>query len=197
MAKKRRSSGQGTLFKRKPDGPWIAAWYDHAGKRRARSTRTTDRRAGVAPQLAQKIMRHADYKTTLKHYTVLGVADTANAINQLPHIQQKQHEAATGTCDETPRKACILKQQQLAHETKQISAIRCDGDERERIQTLMIVNTLEMRHLAIICKVMRTETLKRASGFEPPTSSLGSWHSTTELRPQSIENERLIRFLNY
>ena len=24
---------------------------------------------------------------------------------------------------------------------------------------------------------------KRASGFEPPTSSLGSWHSTTELRP--------------
>ena len=25
---------------------------------------------------------------------------------------------------------------------------------------------------------------KRASGFEPPTSSLGSWHSTTELRPQ-------------
>jgi hypothetical protein len=26
---------------------------------------------------------------------------------------------------------------------------------------------------------------KRASGFEPPTSSLGSWHSTTELRPQT------------
>ena len=27
---------------------------------------------------------------------------------------------------------------------------------------------------------------KRASGFEPPTSSLGSWHSTTELRPQVL-----------
>src|SRR3989337_1757271 len=25
---------------------------------------------------------------------------------------------------------------------------------------------------------------KRAMGFEPTTSSLGSWHSTTELRPQ-------------
>jgi hypothetical protein len=25
---------------------------------------------------------------------------------------------------------------------------------------------------------------KRANGFEPSTSSLGSWHSTTELRPQ-------------
>ncbi len=27
---------------------------------------------------------------------------------------------------------------------------------------------------------------QRASGFEPPTSSLGSWHSTTELRPQVL-----------
>src|SRR5262249_36484853 len=27
---------------------------------------------------------------------------------------------------------------------------------------------------------------ERAMGFEPTTSSLGSWHSTTELRPQSI-----------
>ena len=26
-----------------------------------------------------------------------------------------------------------------------------------------------------------------ASGFEPPTSSLGSWHSTTELRPHRLE----------
>ena len=34
-------------------------------------------RAGVAPQIAQRIMRHADYRTTLKHYTVLGLADTA------------------------------------------------------------------------------------------------------------------------
>ena len=29
-------------------------------------------------------------------------------------------------------------------------------------------------------------TKKRAIGFEPTTSSLGSWHSTTELRPQDI-----------
>ena len=35
-------------------------------------------------------------------------------------------------------------------------------------------------------QVLRFEDFgrKRASGFEPPTSSLGSWHSTTELRPQ-------------
>lgn len=88
-------------------------------------------RAGVAPQLCQKILRHADYKTTLKHYTVLGIADTNKAINQLPNIQQEQREAATGTCDENPQEACVLKRQQLAHETEQIGAIRCESGKRE------------------------------------------------------------------
>ena len=30
-----------------------------------------------------------------------------------------------------------------------------------------------------------TRGMKRATGLEPATSSLGSWHSTTELRPLS------------
>src|SRR6185503_11801247 len=30
-----------------------------------------------------------------------------------------------------------------------------------------------------------TYSSKRAMGFEPTTSSLGSWHSTTELRPRT------------
>jgi hypothetical protein len=35
------------------------------------------------------------------------------------------------------------------------------------------------------CFIRRLGALKkRATGFEPATSSLGSWHSTTELRPQ-------------
>ncbi len=35
------------------------------------------------------------------------------------------------------------------------------------------------------CKLIVRNVLgKRAIGFEPTTSSLGSWHSTTELRPQ-------------
>ena len=56
-------------------------------------------RAGVAPQLAQRIMRHGDYKTTLKHYTVLGVTDTAKAIEALPGIDHPESDAtyATGT----------------------------------------------------------------------------------------------------
>ena len=41
-------------------------------------------RAGVAPQVAQRIMRHADYRTTLKHYTMLSLADTTSAMQLLP-----------------------------------------------------------------------------------------------------------------
>ena len=50
-------------------------------------------RAGVFPQIAQKIMRHSDYKTTLKHYTVLGLTDTAKAIGRLPTIMPEERQA--------------------------------------------------------------------------------------------------------
>ncbi len=33
---KQRSKNTGSLFKRIPTGPWVAAWYDHTGKRRVR-----------------------------------------------------------------------------------------------------------------------------------------------------------------
>src|SRR5690348_9138556 len=41
---------------------------------------------------------------------------------------------------------------------------------------------------------------ERARGFEPLTSSLGSWHSTTELRPQvvvplGLTSSRLVAFV--
>ncbi len=60
-------------------------------------------RAGVTPQVAQRIMRHSDYKTTLKHYTVLGLVDTAKAVERLPSIGT-DHQAlrATGTTDSAP-----------------------------------------------------------------------------------------------
>ncbi len=43
-------------------------------------------RQGVTPQVAQRIMRHADYRTTLACYTVLGLADTSAAVARLPRI---------------------------------------------------------------------------------------------------------------
>ncbi len=46
MARNRqRPHGTGTLFKRGGRGSWITAWYDHEGRRREASTRTTDKAA--------------------------------------------------------------------------------------------------------------------------------------------------------
>ena len=45
MARKRRGNGSGSLFKRNASGAWIGAWYTHDGRRREKSTGTTDRAA--------------------------------------------------------------------------------------------------------------------------------------------------------
>ena len=67
-------------------------------------------RAGVVPQVAQQIMRHGDYRTTLAHYTVLGLSDTARAIEQLPGlVPQMEQLAATGTADHCPTGETLRK----------------------------------------------------------------------------------------
>ncbi|MBL9118330.1 MAG: site-specific integrase [Phycisphaerae bacterium] len=58
-------------------------------------------RAGVAPQVAQRVMRHGDYRTTLRHYTVLGLTDTSKAVSALPAIGAGEARA-TGTTDAAP-----------------------------------------------------------------------------------------------
>ena len=60
MARKRRSHRQGTLFKRHGRGVWVSQWYDHAGKRKFRSTGTTDRAAAeriLAKNVADAALR--------------------------------------------------------------------------------------------------------------------------------------------
>ncbi len=47
-------------------------------------------RQGVAPQIAQRIMRHSDYKTTLRHYTALTVQDAAVAIAKVPGVKASE-----------------------------------------------------------------------------------------------------------
>jgi len=80
-------------------------------------------RQGIAPQVAQRIMRHADYRTTQKHYTVLGLTDTAAAMKQVPRIgsDRPAANAATGTYDDKARDALSnahqLYPQQLGRET--------------------------------------------------------------------------------
>ena len=84
-------------------------------------------RAGVAPQLAQKIMRHSDYRTTLKHYTVLGLADTVQAIGRLPKIDSPKRAAATGTDHARPDSDPQLYPRQLRRENMPTGAASRDG----------------------------------------------------------------------
>ena len=89
-------------------------------------------RAGVAPQVAQKIMRHADYRTTLKHYTVLGLNDMAAAIELLPGITAAEAVAAkaTGTDDLPLTGSPQQYPQQLGRETVRNDAARCAGGKQ-------------------------------------------------------------------
>ncbi len=97
-------------------------------------------RAGVAPQVAMKIMRHSDYKTTLKHYTVLGSTDMSAAIERVAGISLSKSETVrqTGTDavavvpDVTNGCASVCTQQyrqQLRRESSRPSATQCDDGE--------------------------------------------------------------------
>ncbi len=125
-------------------------------------------RAGVTPQIAQRIMRHSDYRTTLKHYTVLGLTDTAAAIDRLPSIASKsQSQAATGTTD-AGRTDHQLNCQQRGRETGQKSAASRDQArvERNRTGTAKALQTQGFSHDSPVFST------KRATGIEPATFSL-------------------------
>ena len=116
-------------------------------------------RAGIAPQIAQRIMRHSDYRTTLKHYTVLGLADTTKAIEQLPMIEREKRQAATGTHDadgEGIRFAAHQQYpQQLGRETMQNHATRRETNRRSARKGESC-NDGNVRELATECDTMQT-----------------------------------------
>jgi hypothetical protein len=51
-------------------------------------------RQGIGPQVAQRIMRHSDYRTTAKHYVRLELTDTAAAVGALPSLLVPQQLGA-------------------------------------------------------------------------------------------------------
>ena len=79
-------------------------------------------RQGAKPQVAREIMRHSDYQTTLTHYTMLGLSDTAGAINEIPDIGTPETISATGTMSAT------ADPQQSERESVQFHATTSDQD---------------------------------------------------------------------
>ena len=56
MSRRRRGNGEGSLFQRRPQGPWIASWYEN-GLRKEKSTGTTSR--ADAERIARKWVERA------------------------------------------------------------------------------------------------------------------------------------------
>ena len=126
-------------------------------------------RAGVAPQVCQRVMRHADYRTTLKHYTVLGLSDSAAAILKLPtdHQPSETRQVATGTCDSRPAGPPQFPQQ-LGCETVRVGA----KARHRRRQRATRGKPYKTREITTLCDVVRRHARQRANGLEPSTFSL-------------------------
>jgi hypothetical protein len=139
--------------------------------------------AGVAPQLAQKVMRHVDYRTTLKHYIVFGLTDTTKAINLLPAIEKQKREAATETCDINPESNPQLKSQFNRRKTIQSEAkqydkgLVCNQNSND-------CKSLQSANLGGSVQDAAKKNEKPAEGIEPATTRLQSGSSTVELRWQ-------------
>lgn len=128
-------------------------------------------RAGVTPQVAQRMMRHSDYRTTLSHYTVLGLSDTAGAVAALPSIGTPDARQATGTTDARPENGPPRIHQRMQGQSGQSVAQRgSSGGDAHRAG--MARKPGENSVSAVSGVVERI-------GLEPTTSSLQSWHSTS------------------
>jgi len=146
-------------------------------------------RAGVAPQLAQRIMRHADYRTTLTHYTVLGVADTTKAIEQLPSIElDSERLAATGTTDTTSKQDICQRQQyaqQREHKTVQPNTKQCENTP-DSAQIQESHKALSSKDLHGAMRDNAKECKKAGDGNRTHITSLEGWGFTIKLRPHSL-----------
>ena len=134
---------------------------------------------GVTPQMAQRIMRHSDYRTTLAYYTVLGLVDTAKAINTLPdiavHVEPAaaratgtDGRAAPGTARRTQNDAPSRAKMQFTSRSQESeSAGRRDSKDLGDTPLSMDMD-----------RAASSSNTKRAMGFEPTTTSLEGWSSS-------------------
>lgn len=115
-------------------------------------------RAGVTPQVAQRLLRHADYRTTLQHYTALEIIDVSAALNQLPfegvgqHRQKHRHSPHETTPDDAGLGDTVRHSQAGLFQQKPAPEVSEAGKRGS----------------------VRGHSTKRVTGLEPATFSLGS-----------------------
>ena len=128
-------------------------------------------RAGVTPQIAQRIMRQGDYRFTMKHYTVLGLADSASTIERLTGVIE-QPAVVTGTDGDSGVA-------QTSARTAPNRANRCDSLRRARSATSPTKHTQTPRVAGLGDSLHRVAKVER-KGIEPSTSGLQSQQSPPE-----------------
>ena len=152
----------------------FGAVADLHGLRTTLGTRLS--RAGIAPQIAQRLMRHSDYRTTLRHYTRLTLDDSAAALSRLAPIESKpaeeQRARKTGSDDAdlppTVPHDWPQKRPHSGHETARSDASDCEI-------TLDETDASDVRKSASDAELsddLRELALAHPAGFEPTT--LGS-----------------------
>ena len=115
-------------------------------------------------------MRHSDYRTTLAHYTVLGLTDTAKAVDALPSIRTDgdRAEQATGTTDAHAHDEGDSDPQLYPRQVERENT-RFDTNQRDELRTK---GTDGKGENLLKIGVFKPSGAKRATGVEPATFSL-------------------------
>ena len=139
------------------------------------TTATRLARAGIAPRTAQELMRHSDIRLTFGTYTDPRLLDTGRAVESLPRLTDKpmkERIRATGTCGGVSPRLGKLGAQLggKAHQAIQSGAISFPESGSKRGRSTRPQVSLDSR----LSNPIQNSSTKRAIGFEPTTSSLGT-----------------------
>ncbi|MBL9149470.1 MAG: site-specific integrase [Phycisphaerae bacterium] len=133
-------------------------------------------RSGVAPQVTKQIMRHADSRTTDKHYVALRLTDAADALLALPKIALSATSVlATGTDDAS---AVVANHESETRNTSRNSRAESGTTAHMGAQDQPKQGGRRSRSNPPNSAALRTSAhnvaRKRETGLEPATFSLGS-----------------------
>ncbi len=150
-------------------------WVDLHAMRITLSTNLV--KAGVMPQLVQRVMRHADMRTTLRYYTDLRLADATKAVDALPRIEiasEANRAAATGTYGDD-----AVAGQETPGAFDSTGAESDTPDRAFGVTTVhqpsdAALETVDAQPIgnAQCCTTKHDDSTKRAKGLEPSTFSL-------------------------
>ncbi len=169
-----------------PDGPEYADFHS------LRHTYLTlGGKAGIDLRTLQALAGHSTPELTAR-YSHRRLVDLAGAVEKMPSILPRPVEqprraelAATGT-DGPSGPAPVCRRSAAPIDTDRQSMASVDNGYLETPPLPTCHKSFPVKGLGNERERLASTEKERAMGFEPTTSSLGSWHSTTELRPQII-----------